>query len=452
MNNNNEKIGDIRDHGTGKNKTGGNRNDDNKINYNRSTDSKTGKDKIIMNSKKVNTKRIYTEKTKRKRKRKHRNPVVWFLSALIILISLTFVIVKIWGKRPNENGPDHNGSLITSQNTHGFSSDFSGDVNSFQESDTDYGSENQNSGGENPSEGEVPSGDTTSVPVSSQSKTNPSISSADREKHFVNLKIELEKFIDNFPGRIGVYYHNLENEEIIEINESEPFVAASSIKMAIVTELFKKVDKGDLSLDQMIKYDSREYPQGDYEAGSGHIASLPNGTEFSLRKTAELAITISDNCATNMIIRTLGGIDKIVPQLYEISDIVKYRQSVYYKDCMDEKTGGRHRISSKDLGLYAVNTCDLYKGSRGHVYKPLIDYLQNTVFDFGLQAKLPTGTKVAHKIGTNSKYMTENDVGIIFGPETYVLAVTTETKNQSIGRNALADISLMIYEYISSMH
>src|SRR5690606_37321306 len=125
-----------------------------------------------------------------------------------------------------------------------------------------------------------------------------------------------------------------------------PFVAASSIKMSIVTQLYNSIAAGDLTLTQTLKYDSRPYPEGDYEAGSGIIANEPNGTEFSVGRTAQLAVTISDNCATNMIIRALGGIDSIVPHLNEISANVPYREEVKYSNYKGILQKGRHRTCS----------------------------------------------------------------------------------------------------------
>ncbi|MHB8962868.1 MAG: serine hydrolase [Saccharofermentanales bacterium] len=295
----------------------------------------------------------------------------------------------------------------------------------------------------------------SSLPGSSgsagSSASSVSANTVARADAFSLLKTKVNTFSDQFDGRIGVYYINLSNGEVFGYGEKNPFVAASSIKMGIVTQLYKSVVEGKLVLTQMLTYDNRPYPTGDLEYGTGIILEEPNGTQFSIRRTAQLAITISDNCATNMIIRTLGGIDTVIPALNAISAEVPYRTSVSYNNYKGALVSGRHRTSAKDLALYARYFYDQWVLDKDG-YAPFMEDLQNTVFTFGVQSKLPATVKVAHKIGTNYDYRTENDVGIIFAEEPYIICVTTESESQADGRTAVADVSLMFYEYISGLY
>lgn len=277
-----------------------------------------------------------------------------------------------------------------------------------------------------------------------------SVDAAARAAAFTQLKSKVAAFTEKFDGRIGVYYINLANDEVFGVGEKNPFVAASSIKMGIVTQLYKSIIEGKFELTQMLTYDNRPYPTGDLEYGTGIIVDAANGTKYSVRRTAQLAITISDNCATNMIIRTLGGIDTVIPALNAISAEVPYRTSVSYNNYKGSLVSGRHRTSAKDLALYAKYFYSQWLLDKDG-YAPLMEDLQNTVFTFGVQTKLPATVKVAHKIGTNYDYRTENDVGIIFAEEPYIICVTTESESQAVGRGAVADVSLMFYEYIAGL-
>ncbi len=290
-----------------------------------------------------------------------------------------------------------------------------------------------------------------SADASADASFAPSVAEIDRDEAFTKLKDEVRSFANDFNGRIGISYINLTNNETYTINEQLPFVAASSIKMSIVTKLFEHVASGDLELTDMLKYDDRPYPQGDFEAGSGIVCQEPDGTQFSVGRTAQLAITVSDNCATNMIIRTLGGIDAIAPALNEISAVVPYREQVSYKNYRGAIESGRHRTSALDLSKYAVYLYNAWESDKA-AFDPLIENLQNTIFTFGLHTLLPAEVKVAHKIGTNNAYRAENDVGIIFAEEPYVLCIMTETELQEDGRSAISEISLMFYEYIASLY
>lgn len=250
------------------------------------------------------------------------------------------------------------------------------------------------------------------------------------------------------PGRYGVYFHNLIGNESWGHQEKEPFVAASSIKLGITSYLYEQIASGQVSPDEILKYDNRPYPTGDYEAGTGTIQGLPNGSSFTVSETAGLAIRISDNCATNMIIRRLGGIDQINPWLRNISGIVDYREKVSYLNYGGQAQSGRHRTCAQDLGLHAVHLYELAQ-KQPAVYDELLEYLTSTEFDFGIHKGIPSEIKVAHKIGTNGAYSTENDVGIIFSNEPFVLCVTTETASAAAAHQIQADIAAIFYEAVA---
>jgi beta-lactamase class A len=79
------------------------------------------------------------------------------------------------------------------------------------------------------------------------------------------------------------------------------FVAASTVKIAVMVELFRQVDAGRRSLsDRHVLADEDRAP------GSGVILHLDAGTSFSLADLAYLMISISDNTATNLLIELVG--------------------------------------------------------------------------------------------------------------------------------------------------
>ncbi len=84
-------------------------------------------------------------------------------------------------------------------------------------------------------------------------------------------------------------------------NGAHPFVAASTVKIAIMIALFRQIDAGRLSLDQM-----RPFTEADITTGSGVVMNLHVGLAFTLGDLAYLMMSISDNSATNMLIDTVG--------------------------------------------------------------------------------------------------------------------------------------------------
>ncbi|HBP38561.1 MAG TPA: hypothetical protein DD640_07450 [Clostridiales bacterium] len=248
-------------------------------------------------------------------------------------------------------------------------------------------------------------------------------------------------------GRFSIYCRDLQTGDIWQYNETAPFVAASSIKLGINTYLYTQIAAGSVLPDEMLAYDNRNYPTGDYESGTGTIQYLANGSQMTVRETSGLSIRISDNCGTNMIIRRLGGIDAINPYLREVSGAVDYRQSVTYKNYAGQTQSGRHRTCALDLGSHAVWLYQNWQASP-QTYQPLIDDLCQTEFDFGIQKGIPETVPVAHKIGTNGAYSAENDVGIVLADRPFVLCVMTEMASAGAAHTLQADLAAIFYAAI----
>jgi beta-lactamase class A len=265
------------------------------------------------------------------------------------------------------------------------------------------------------------------------------------------LEQSIVTLLDAQAGRYSVFYVNLENNETLGYQDSSPMVAASSIKIAYNTYLYKQSATGAFTLDEMLKYNSTAYPDGDFEAGTGTIQNTANGTEYSLRDLSSLSIKISDNCATNMILRYLGGIDAVNEYMTSISSIVNYRVAVSYTDYAGTAQSGRHRTSAIDLAMYAKDLYDLYQASPD-VYAALIEDMSTSEFQWGIPAGVPDNYRVAHKVGFNPSYGTNNDVGIVFAQEDYVLCVMTESGNGTGAQNLIGQVSQLVSDYITACY
>lgn len=281
---------------------------------------------------------------------------------------------------------------------------------------------------------------------------DPTVSAEDRAQLLAQLETDIEQYLSSLSGRYAVSYINMENSELVSVNDTIPMVAASSVKLAYNTLLYKKAAEGAFSMDDKMAYNSKPYPTGDFESGTGTIQYSADGTEFTIREISRLSIRISDNCATNMVLRKLGGIDAVNDSfMTPISSVVNYRTVVSYTDYSGAAQSGRHRTCAKDLAEYAEELYRLYSNDPA-AYEGLIEDLCNTEFSWGIPAGTPNGTRVAHKIGYNTAYATHNDLGIVFGTEDYVLCVMTESGSETQAKDTIAEVSRMIDEYIRACH
>lgn len=79
------------------------------------------------------------------------------------------------------------------------------------------------------------------------------------------------------------------------------FVAASTVKIAVMIELFRQIDAGEQSLDTV-----HALRPEDKATGSGVLAQLHDGITLTLGDLAYLMMSISDNSATNVLIERIG--------------------------------------------------------------------------------------------------------------------------------------------------
>jgi beta-lactamase class A len=288
----------------------------------------------------------------------------------------------------------------------------------------------------------------TVTPASS----SQTVSAEQRTKALANLNSAVKSLLDGKTGRYSVFYINLKNGETLGYKESDPMVAASSIKIAYNTYLYKKAADGSLSMDEQMAYNAAPYPQGDLETGTGTIQTTADGTKYSLSQLSNLSITISDNCATNMILRRLGGIDEVNTEyMMPVSAVVNYRTAVSYTDYAGSAQSGKQRTSATDLAMYAKNLYLLYKAAPAS-YEKLITDLCTTEYSWGIPSGVTGGYKVAHKVGFNPSYGSNNDVGIVFAQEDYVLCVMTESSSDSGAQSTIGQVSKLVSDYITACY
>jgi beta-lactamase class A len=118
------------------------------------------------------------------------------------------------------------------------------------------------------------------------------------------LRAKFERRMQEITARIdgvaGYLFLDLTSGDRIGHLERETFPTASTIKLAIVYELFKQADEGTIRLDETITLDRAKAV-----GGSGVLFELGTPT-LSIRDYAALMVTLSDNTATNVLIDRLG--------------------------------------------------------------------------------------------------------------------------------------------------
>ena len=125
-----------------------------------------------------------------------------------------------------------------------------------------------------------------------------------RDPGLPRLEAELGRLSQIARGKVGVGILHLETGRELYLNPDEPFPMASTFKVPVAVQLLSLVDQGRVRLDSMITIQ----PQ-DLHPGSGTLTNLFDdpGVALSLRNLLELMLLISDNSATDLVLKAAGG-------------------------------------------------------------------------------------------------------------------------------------------------
>ena len=258
------------------------------------------------------------------------------------------------------------------------------------------------------------------------------------------------------PGaRVGVVLHDLKNRFHVEIAADSSFHAASTMKVPVMIELFRRADAGAIALDQGVLLvnqfgsivDGSPYA---LDAGDDSDSTLyaKIGTRVSMRELLERMIERSSNLATNTLIAIVGAANTNATARALGASRIQVRRGV--EDGKAFQAGLNNTTTASDLAALMLAI------ERGRAASPascssMRDILLRQEFSQEIPAGLPPGTPVAHKTGWITG--TRHDAAIVYPPggTPYVLVVLTSgiTEDEA-ARTLIADISRMSWEFATS--
>lgn len=266
----------------------------------------------------------------------------------------------------------------------------------------------------------------------------------ERDIAYGQLKQDIKNYITEAVGtRIGFYYINLKNNEEFGINDLSPYVVGSSINLPINLVLYDTQKSQTLSFREVMAYKAE-----DKTDGPGTIKDREYGAQYYIRELSRLSITESDNVATAMLLRRLGGIEAVSSEFMKISGIVDFVKKHKYTDYSGTQQEGDYRSGVQDLARYAEALYYRYM-TYPEEYQTLINDLAHTTSDWGIADQFPEGTQVFHKTGSNVKYNSETDVALIICEEPIVLCVSVEAATAEEAKAIQSALGKLVQEYIS---
>ena len=251
---------------------------------------------------------------------------------------------------------------------------------------------------------------------------------------YSQLRLRIVALLEGANGSYGIYMEDLVSGAWTGINEREGFVPASLAKVPLSMAIMKKIENGDMSLDQKI-----ETIDSDLDPRYSEIAQNGSGQVYTVKELLTLMLRRSDNTAQAALYRQLS------PEEMEEASIAVGIRSI-------SKPEEDVKITPKQ---YSNIFRSLYFSS--YLKRPSSQYLlsvmTNTKFRGVLQAGVPEGVKVAHKIGVWNNEKSYHDCGIVYYPDNpYFLCVMTKNSNPERAEERIISISREAYNFIDASH
>jgi beta-lactamase class A len=220
------------------------------------------------------------------------------------------------------------------------------------------------------------------------------------------------------------------------LNPDEVLPQASSIKIAVLAELYRQHQAGKLKLE-----DPYTVEAADLVADSNIMGGLtPGVTRVTNRDLATMVVAVSDNSAANVLIDRLG-----MENVNALLQSLGLHQTHLRRKMMDLKAAaeGRENLATPREMMTLLDS--LFHGKV--IDKSLTDdffRILATPKDSWIPRYLPEDLRIANKPG--SLEGVRNDSGVVFASRAYIICVmTTYLRNERDGEEAIAQVSRAAY-------
>lgn len=219
--------------------------------------------------------------------------------------------------------------------------------------------------------------------------------------------------METIPGHLGFYYKNLTTGYEFGIREEEAYLAASVIKLPLYLHVLEQSAAGKIDMNGRLTVEDWEKMPS-----CGALTLFTGPVEADIRTLCRLMIDLSDNTATNKLIRycTIPGANEGFRRMGLGKTVL--RRLLF--DAEASAAGLENTVSPREMGMLLEK---LYRNQfvSPEVCREAMDTLLKQQVDHKLGGKL-FDAPIAHKTGEDE--CLSNDVGIVFAPEPFILCFT----------------------------
>ncbi len=244
------------------------------------------------------------------------------------------------------------------------------------------------------------------------------------------LQASIARITASINAEWGIYVKSLETGEEVALDADRPMETMSTIKIPLMIEAFDQIKAGKFALTDKYTFDA-----ADLRGGTGIIRSLQPGAVLTVRDLITLMIIVSDNTATDVLYRMVGGPDVVNKKMAALG-LARTRAQTFAAPWFAAlqaapSTEAFYREGKHPFGITTAREMGslLERLERGSlVDKPSSELMLQIMRGQLYRTRLPryvTGFRIPHKTGDFLPYVGD-DVGVLEAPgKTIVLSVYT---------------------------
>jgi beta-lactamase class A len=271
------------------------------------------------------------------------------------------------------------------------------------------------------------------------------------------LEAEVREIIRRHAGDsvlVEVAFRDMATGDSLLVDAHQPLHAASTMKVPVMLELFRRADAGELSLEQTVEVRNafRSIADGStyaLDAGDDSDSSLYRrlGERVPVRELVEHMITRSSNLATNLLI-DLADPRRIAATMASIG-----AGEMHVLRGVEDGPAFRAGMNNTTSAYALMRVMEAVAGARAAspaASREMVDVLSRQHFTQMIPAGVPPGVRTANKTGDITRIA--HDAAIVFPPgrAPYVLVVLTRGfATPSSAAPVAREVSAAVWRHVS---
>lgn len=265
---------------------------------------------------------------------------------------------------------------------------------------------------------------------------DPLMKAPNRTDEMRVLKYRLKNLAITYPQiEAGIFIWDYNTGRYVDINANEVFPTASIIKLPVLFQMYRRVEKGLINLDEKLSVEDFYIAEG-----SGYLQYVTKGAKFTYKTLAELMIRQSDNTATNIILASVGGMNELNREIKRWG-LRKTSMSNWLPDL-----NGTNLSTPAEMGtiLYNLSNTSLLSMKSSSEIVEIMSRVRNTSL---IRSGLPDDVMFIHKTGDIGEMLGDAGIATLPDGRRYIISIMVKRPyNSFAAKEFIVKASKMVYD------